>query len=455
MSEAVYPPVHDPGQGELRVPPHEISAEQTVLGSMLISPEAIAMVIGILKSTDFYVPKHEIIYASIRGLYETGDPVDVVTLINYMTKQGKLGKIGGADYLYELMNSVPTAANADYYAEVVQEKALLRRMINAGTKIVQMGYAQEGDPVDLVNAAQSEIYRVTGDGQAEDYVSLDVALEAAMEDIELASRNSDGMTGIATGFAELDTKTTGFSGGQMIIIAARPAIGKSTFALDVARAAAIRSNKTTVFFSLEMGRSEIAMRLISAEASVPLGTLRSGQLDDRNWAMVADAQARVSGKKLFIDDSPNMSLAEIRAKCRRLKQRDGLEMVVIDYLQLLSSGKRSESRQQEVSEFSRALKLLAKELDVPVVALSQLNRASEARADKRPMMSDLRESGSLEQDADVVILLHRDADPKLDRSGEADIILAKQRNGPTGTIHVAFQGMYSRFRDMPQEVVAP
>ena len=285
--------------------------------------------------------------------------------------------------------------------------------------------------------------------QSEDYVPLTVAVDAAVDEIE-AARGRDGqMTGVPTGFAELDDLTNGLHGGQMIVVAARPAMGKSTLALDFARASAIKNNQPTIFFSLEMGRSEIAMRLLSAEGAIPLQNMRKGTLDSRDWTTVAQTRGRINDAPLYIDDSPNMTLVEIRAKCRRLKQRAGLKMVVIDYLQLMTSGKRVESRQQEVSEFSRALKLLAKELQVPVVALSQLNRGSEQRTDKRPQVSDLRESGSIEQDADMVILLHRDSVyDRETRPGEADLIVAKHRNGPTKDIEIAFQGHFSRFADM-------
>lgn len=434
-----------------RTPPYDLLAEQSVLGGMLLSKDAVADVTGQLRGNDFYVPKHEIIYEAVLQLYAQGEPTDAITVTDQLTKTGELQRAGGAEYLHTLTSIVPTAANAGFYAEIVGNKALLRRLVDAGTRITQMGYAGEGEAIDLVNNAQAEIYAVTGADQAEDYVPLSLAVEAAVEEIEKAQMSDGGMMGVPTGFAELDEKTNGFAGGQMIIIAARPAMGKSTLALDVARAASIGAGATTVFFSLEMGRAEIAMRLLSAEATIPMQTLRKGALDQRDFQKLAATQARINEAPLFIDDSPNLTLVEIRAKCRRLKQRHNLKMVVIDYLQLLSSGKKVESRQQEVSEFSRALKLLAKELDVPVIALSQLNRASEQRADKMPAISDLRESGSLEQDADMVILLHRESSYEKDnpRAGEADLILAKQRNGPTGTITVAFQGHYSRFQDMP------
>lgn len=314
-----------------------------------------------------------------------------------------------------------------------------------------MGYSEQGEPVDLVNRAQADIYAVAGDEKAEDYVPLIDAVQSAISQIEAAHENPEGAMGVRTGFKELNEKTNGFKGGQMIVIAARPGMGKSTLALDVARAAAVTDKVPTIFFSLEMGRDEIATRLLAAESEIFMDKLQKGTLESNDWTALARTQANIADAPLYIDDSPNLTLVEIRAKCRRLKQsKVGLGAVIIDYLQLLSSGKRVESRQQEVSEFSRSLKLLAKELDVPVIALSQLNRAAEQRADKKPQMSDLRESGSIEQDADKVILLHRNpaAGPGDEGYGEAEFLLVKQRNGPTGEMKVAFQGQFSRFRDM-------
>ena len=432
-----------------RTPPHDLLAEQSTLGGMLLSKDAVADVIESLRGGDFYVPKHEVIFEAVLSLYSHGEPTDVVAVTDELIKTGDLQRAGGADYLHTLTAIVPTAANAGYYAGIVKERALLRRLVDAGTRIVQMGYQGEGDAADLVNNAQAEIYSVTGTETKEDYVPLTDALGAAMEEIEAAQGRDGSMTGVPTGFAELDELTNGLHGGQMIVIAARPAMGKSTLALDFARAAAVGSDMPTIFFSLEMGRAEIAMRMLSAEGGIMLQSLRKGKMDNRDWTTVASTRGRINDAPLYIDDSPNMTLVEIRAKCRRLKQRAGLKMVVIDYLQLMSSGKRVESRQQEVSEFSRALKLLAKELQVPVIALSQLNRGAEGRPDKKPAISDLRESGSIEQDADMVILLHREsAYDKDNRPGEADLIVAKHRNGPTATITVAFQGHYSRFKDM-------
>ncbi len=433
-----------------RTPPHDLLAEQSAIGGMLLSKDAVADVIETVRALDFYIPKHELIFDAILTLYSHGEPTDVIAVTDELTKTGELGRAGGAEYLHTLTSLVPTAANAGFYANIVAEKAVLRRLVEAGTRIVQMGYASEGEVVDLVNNAQAEIYGVTGGVDSEDFVPLTTAVETAIDEIEAAKGRDGLMTGIPTGFAELDELTNGLHPGQLIIVAARPALGKSTLALDFARAASIGHNLPSIVFSLEMGRSEIAMRLLSAESSVPLQNMRKGTVDSRDWTTIAHTRGRINDAPLYIDDSPNMTLVEIRAKCRRLKQRVGLKMVIIDYLQLMTSGKRVESRQQEVSEFSRALKLLAKELQVPVVALSQLNRGPEQRSDKMPALSDLRESGSLEQDADVVILLHREAAYEKDnpRAGEADFIVAKHRNGPTRTLTVAFQGHFSRFQDM-------
>lgn len=436
-----------------RTPPQDLVAEQSVLGGMMLSKDAIADCVEVLRGLDFYRPAHEAIYEAIIDLYGRGEPADAVTVSDLLTKRQEITRIGGPAYLHTLIQSVPTAANAGFYAEIVRERAVLRRLVDAGTKIVQLGYSQDGEVDAIVNEAQAEVYKVAERRTAEDYVPLRDIIEGTVDEIESAGSRSEGMIGVPTGIFELDELTQGLQGGQMIVIAARPAVGKSTFALDFARSASIKNNLTSVFFSLEMGRNEIAMRLLSAEASIALQNLRKGAIQDEEWSKIATTMGRLNDAPLFIDDSPNMSLMEIRAKCRRLKQKHDLKLVVLDYLQLMSSGKKVESRQQEVSEFSRALKLMAKELDVPVIALSQLNRGSEQRTDKKPMISDLRESGSIEQDADMVILLHREDmyDKESARAGEADVIVAKHRNGPTKTITVAFQGHYSRFSNMAHD----
>lgn len=750
----------------VRTPPHDDAAEQAVLGGMMLSKDAIADVVEVIGGgADFYKPAHESIYDAIITLYGRGEPADAITVIDELKKRGELNQVGGGAYLHSLVAAVPTAANAGFYAEIVAERAMLRRLVEAGTKIVQLGYQGDGETDALINQAQAEIYGVTSNKGKEDYVPLSVAMNSTVEEIEANGSRAGGIHGVPTGFIELDELTSGLQAGQMIVIAARPAMGKalaldtpiptpqgwtsmgeiqvgdqvlgadglptsvtkatevmegrpcfavtfddgtvivadaehqwltetraerrstsqasrqpgsrgkvrttqeiyetvrcntaderanhsianthplqlpevdlpvapytlgawlgdgasaaaritsadaevlqgrlrdlgvlnnkhipqqylrasekqrrdllaglldsdgtvtnagciqftvtnrqlaldtqelalslgyrtglrtkavqgktpessiaykltfstsdtvfsltrknqthrerdsrptrkrssryivavepvesvpvrcievdnpdhlflasrsflpthnSTFALDIARSAAIKHNMTTVFFSLEMGRNEIATKILSAEAGINLSELRKGQLDEDQWSKIANAMGKMDSAPLFIDDSPNMTLMEIRAKARRLKQRNNLQLIVLDYLQLMSSGKRVESRQQEVSEFSRALKLMAKELEVPLIALSQLNRGSEQRTDKKPQISDLRESGSIEQDADMVILLHREDyyEKESTRAGEADVIVAKHRNGPTKTIAVAFQGHYSRFANM-------
>jgi len=751
----------DTSSGSLmRTPPQDLAAEQSVLGGMLLSKDAIADVVEVVRGHDFYRPAHELVFEAVLDLYGRGEPADAVTVSAELQKRGELGRVGGAPYIHTLLQSVPTAANAGYYARIVRETAVLRRLIEAGTKIVQLGYTGDGDADDIVDAAQAEVYAVTDKRTSEDYLPLSAIMEGALDEIEAIGSRGGEMVGVPTGFVDLDELTNGLHPGQMVVVAARPAVGKalaldtplptpagwttmgevavgdrlvgadglpttvtattevmtgrpcyevefadgtvvvadgehgwltesatdgraavrttrevartlwcgdgdqivpnhsvrtarplqlperdlplppyalgarladgwarrpagdelqmrveaaldgrsldpvgpdrlvgpdrvpaagrvppaylraseaqrrdllagvldragevtargclrlvalpaevatdlgdlvtglgyqcsatsdpdgtgtlvfcadddmfrvedlrqahkearahrdtdsrrvvvdvrrvpsvpvrcvevdnadhlylagramvpthnSTLGLDIARAAAIKANMATCVFSLEMSRNEITMRLLSAEARVPLHHMRTGKLTDDDWTRLARRMGEVSNAPLFIDDSPNMSMMEIRAKCRRLKQRHDLKLVIIDYLQLMQSGKRVESRQQEVSEFSRAIKLLAKELEVPVIAISQLNRGSEQRTDKKPQMSDLRESGSIEQDADMVVLLHREEmyERESPRAGEADFIVAKHRNGPTATITVAFQGHYSRFVDMAQ-----
>ncbi|MFM6980685.1 MAG: replicative DNA helicase [Micrococcales bacterium] len=448
MSLAPVPNFDAPVQG--RILPHDMLAEQSTLGAMLISRDAVAEVQPIAKPLDFYAPKHETIYLAIIDLFGRGEPTDVITVTDQLTKDGNLVKAGGADYLHTLTSIVPTAANAEYYAKIVAEKAILRRLVEVGTKIAQMGYSNEGEITDLVNTAQSDVFNVVRQSSGSEYSTLTESIEEAMEELDRAAQRGGEMTGVPSGFIELDNLTHGFHGGQLIIVAARPAVGKSTLSLDFVRNAAIRHNIPSAFFSLEMGRSEIAMRLLAAESSIPLQKMRKGELEPNDWSKISMVRGNIDKAPFLIDDSPNLTLVEIRAKCRRMVEQEGLKFVVIDYLQLMSSGKKVESRQQEVSEFSRSLKLLAKELDIPVIAISQLNRNSEQTKDKKPEISQLRESGSLEQDADVVILLHREAIGEKDhpRAGEADIILAKHRNGPTDTVTVAFHGMYSRFANM-------
>lgn len=433
-----------------RLPPQDLAAEASVLGAMMLSKDAIADVVESLREHDFYKPSHATIFGVILDLYGRGEPVDALTVSAELQRKGESARVGGAPYLHTLVQGVPTAANASYYAQIVHERAILRRLIEAGTRIVQMGYQGQGNVDDVVDRAQAEVYDVTDKRTSEDYQKLSELMGDALTEIEAIGNRGGERVGVPTGFEDFDRLTNGLHPGQLVLVAARPSIGKSTLALDFARAASIDHGLTSAFFSLEMGRNEIVMRLLSAEAGVSLHNMRSGMMSDTDWDKLARKMASVSEAPLFIDDSANLTMMEIRAKARRLKQRHNLKLIIVDYLQLMTSGRRVENRQQEVSEFSRQFKLLAKELEVPVVALSQLNRGPEQRTDKRPLLADLRESGSLEQDADVVVLIHRDDayDRESPRAGEADLIVAKHRNGPTSTVTVAFQGHYSRFVDM-------
>jgi replicative DNA helicase len=437
-----------------RSPPQDVAAEQGVLGGMLLSKDSIADVVEILKSHDFYRPVHATIFDIILDLYGRSEPADALTVAAALNDSGDLQRIGGVPYLHTLIESVPTAANASYYARIVSERAILRRVVEAGTKIVQLGYGVGGhggrDVDDIVDLAQQAIYDVTEKRVSEDYAALGDMLQPTLDEIEAVGASGGGMSGVPTGFADLDRLLNGLHPGQLIIVAGRPGLGKSTASMDFARNAAIRHNCASAIFSLEMSKIEMVMRLLSAEARVPLHVLRSGQLTDDDWSKLARRMGEISEAPIFVDDTPSMNLMEIRAKARRLKQRHNLKLLVVDYLQLMTSPKRTESRQQEVADLSRGLKLLAKEIECPVIAVSQLNRGPEQRTDKRPQLSDLRESGSIEQDADVVILLHRDDyyDKESPRAGEADFIIAKHRNGPTDTVTVAAQLHLSRFVDM-------
>nr|WP_245834841.1 replicative DNA helicase [Pseudoscardovia radai] len=436
-----------------RVPPHDDRAEQAVLGGMLLSKDAVGEISQVLEPSDFYQPRHQMIYEAIITLFAGSQPVDPIVVASELRRREQLEKIGGSDYLATLVDSVPTAANAVNYADIVHQQAILRRVIMAGTQVAQLGYDAEGrDAEDIVNLAQAQIYQVGMGHVRQDYVPIGDVVMSAMDTLQ-SIQDGTVSRGVPTGFREIDKSTQGLQPGQMIVVAGRPAMGKSTLGVDFARSAALHNDMATVIFSLEMSKLELAQRILAAETNIPLGVLRDPhQLTPQNWQQLNTCVSQIASKPLFLDDSPNMSLMEIRAKCRRLKQTNDLRLVVVDYLQLMSSDHSVESRQQEVSGFSRALKLLAKELEVPVVALSQLNRGVEARADRTPMLSDLRESGSIEQDADVVFLVNRpDVYNKDDRPGEADIIMAKHRNGPTATFTLAFEGAMSRFRDLPQD----
>lgn len=447
-------PPRPQGHAFSRVPPHSIEAEMSTLGGQLLSRDAIADVLDTpMQQRDYYRPAHQTIQAAVLYLYGKGEPADPITLAAELTKRGEITKVGGAPYLHMLVQSVPTAANAAYYAQIVHERAVLRRLVEAGTKIAEWGYAAEGELDDVKNAVEAEVLdALAGRGESTDYAYVREDVPGFWEQIDARIKGIGKITGLSTGFTDLDAMTNGLQAGQLIVVGARPAMGKSTLALDIARAAAITSGKTAAFFSLEMGRAEITQRLYSAECCVALHHIRAGSVSEDDLTRMASRTPVIEDAPLIVDDSPSLTCLDIRSRARRIKQAMGLDLLIVDYLQLIQAGssRRAQNRQQEVSEMSRQLKLLAKELKIPVIALSQLNRGPEQRTEKRPQISDLRESGSIEQDADIVVLLHREDayESNSHRVGMADLIIAKHRNGPTGTISVAFQGHYSRFVDM-------
>lgn len=438
--------------GEFRTPPQDREAEEGVLGAMLLSREACDEVMDILKPDDFYVPRNRTIYEAILKVLSNEGEIDPLILSGQLDRQNDLERVGGAAYLHQLVASVPSAANSRFYAEMIAEKAVFRSLVSAGTRVVQLGYeGLEDAEVDaVVDMAQQEVFAVGKRQTADDYDVLGNLLGPTIDTLTELQQHGGQQVGVPTGFIDLDELTNGLRGGQMIIIAARPGVGKSTLAMDFMREASIRHGKTSVIFSLEMSSEEIVMRILSAEAEVKLSDMRGGKVSTEDWQKLVASFDALEKAPLYIDDSPTLTMMEIRSKARKLSQTHGLDLVVLDYMQLLSSGRKVESRQQEVSEFSRQLKLLAKELDVPVIAISQLNRGPESRTDKKPQLADLRESGSLEQDADMVMLLYRpdSQDRDNERAGEADIILAKHRGGPIDTVQVAHQLHYSKFVNM-------
>lgn len=432
-------------------PPHDIAAEQALLGAMMISEDAVTDTVDIATTTDFYDARHGTIHQVITKLYAAGRPVDPVTVHDALIADGTLLRIGGANYLHTLAASVPVARNASHYATIVAKHATLRRLIKASSHITTEAFNAEGDVDTIVDNAQAEILAATPERNRDSQITLLDAYDDTITELDALAKRGGGIHGIASGYRDLDECTNGFSGGQFIIIAARPAVGKSTVALDIARHAAIENGQAVAFFSLEMDRSEIVTRLISAEAKVNISHLRSGILSDKEWDSIAAVRRRVQDSPLFIDDHPGLTPLELRAQARRLSHKHDLKLIIVDYIQLMTFVGSTETRQQEVANFSRAMKLLAKELRVPVIALSQLNRGSEQRTDKHPVLSDLRDSGALEQDSDIVLLLHRDDlyDKDSPRRGEADMAIAKHRGGMTKTIPLLFQGHFSRMIDMP------
>ena len=433
----------------MRSLPHNLEAEQTVLGAMLIDKNAIAQAVEGLSSEDFYRDAHKVIFSSVIEMFQKDQAVDRVTLLENLNSNDILEKAGGITYVTELSDSVPSTANLSSYIKIVSEKSILRKLIKSSTQIIEDCYNNQSDVEKVVDRSEKKIFEISEKRNTSDFEPLSSILERGFEQIEALFNNKGEITGVGSGFSDLDSKTSGFQPGDMILIAARPSMGKTTFALNIAEHAALREGKNVVVFSLEMSKEQLAYKLLCSEANVDMLSLRTGNLEDKDWENIAKALGPLANANIYIDDTAGVSIMEMRSKCRRLKMEHGVDLVLIDYLQLMS-GTGEESRQQEVSEISRSIKALAKEMKCPVIALSQLSRAPEQRADHRPMLSDLRESGSIEQDADLVMFLYRDEyyNKETDAKNVAECIIAKQRNGPVGTVKLAWLGQFSKFGNL-------
>ncbi|MDF2668733.1 MAG: dnaC [Paenibacillus sp.] len=439
-----------------RIPPQNLEAEQAVLGAILLDSEALVTALERVSDEDFYRTAHQHIFAAMQELGQQDEPVDLITLTAKLQDKQQLEDIGGVSYLTSLANAVPTAANVDYYAQIVEEKSMLRRLIRTATQIVSNGYAGGEEVSDLLNEAERKILEISNRRAGNGFVSIRDVLMEVFERVEFLYNHKGGATGIPSGFTDLDRMTSGFQRSDLIIVAARPSVGKTAFALNIAQNVGVRAKETVAIFSLEMGAAQLVQRMICAEANVDATRMRTGFLEGDDWEKLTMAIGTLSEANIYIDDSPSVTVADIRAKCRRLKKEKGLGMILIDYLQLIAGrGKGGENRQQEVSEISRTLKAIARELNVPVIALSQLSRGVEQRQDKRPMMSDLRESGSIEQDADIVAFLYRDDyyDKESEKKNIIEIIIAKQRNGPVGTVELVFLKNFNKFVSIDRQYV--
>lgn len=440
---------------EIRIPPQNLEAEQSLLGSMLLSAGVIPEIAEFVKSEDFYLEKHSLVYDAVIRQYINGEPVDAITVAEQMKAQGTLERAGGKPFIHTLINSVPTSANAKYYGKIVEKNATLRALIKTATGIVERSFGAGIDDVEKVlDEAENMIYSVAHKRVADGFIPIRDLLAVNFEQIEKLYEKKDQVTGLATGFADLDALTSGFQPANLVVVAARPSMGKTSLVLNIAANAALKLKVPVALFSLEMSENELTQRLLCAEARVDSQNMRTGNLRDDDWPKLSSALGRLAEAPIFIDDSAETTIMEMRAKARRLKHKEGLGLIVIDYLQLMCGNGRTENRQQEISEISRSLKILARELEVPVIAVSQLSRAVEQRSDKRPMLSDLRESGAIEQDADLVIFIYRDDyyNQESDEKGEAEVIVSKHRNGPTGYVRMTFLQHYAKFSSIAKGI---
>ena len=437
-----------------RIPPHSVESEQSILGSIILDKEAIITVAETIQPMDFYKEAHKIIYESMLKLNSNNEPIDLITLIEELRKEGHLDSIGGISYLTSLSTIVPTTSNVKYYANIVKEKSVMRQLIKASNEIINLGYDASTDVQEILDKAEKNIFDISQEKSGDDIQPINVVLQDTFEMIEKLCTDKSEVTGITTGFADLNKKINGLQRTDLILLAARPAMGKTAFSLNLVQNAALKGDASVAVFSLEMSKEQLVQRMLSAQSNVELSKIKTGNLGESDWPRIIDGMAVLSEANIFIDDTPGIKISEIRSKCRRLKIEKGLDLILIDYLQLMEGEGKNENRQQEIAKISRSLKILAKELDCPVVALSQLSRSPELRKDHRPILSDLRESGSIEQDADIVMFLYRDEHYHDDseKKNIGEVIIAKNRHGETGNVELVWFGQVQKFADKIREI---
>lgn len=437
-----------------RIPPHSVESEQSILGSILLDKEAIITVTETIKPEDFYKEAHKIIYECMMKLNNKNEPIDLITLTEELKKQGHLEDIGGISYITSLSTIVPTTSNVKYYADIVKEKSVLRKLIRVSNDILNLGYDSSIKVEDILEKAEKQIFDISQEKSSEDFQTINSVLMDTYDTIEKLYTNKEDITGITTGFDDLNKKTNGLQRTDLLLVAARPAMGKTAFSLNLVQNAALKGDASVAVFSLEMSKEQLVQRMLSAQSHVELKKIKTGNLDENDWPRIIDAMSVLSNANIYIDDTPGIKIGELRSKCRKLKIEKGLDLILIDYLQLMEGDGGNESRQQEISKISRSLKIIAKELNCPVVALSQLSRAPEQRSDHRPMLSDLRESGAIEQDADIVMFLYRDEyyHPDSERKNIGEIIIAKNRHGETGSVELVWLGEIQKFANKAREM---
>lgn len=437
-----------------RIPPHSVESEQSILGSILLDKEAIITVTETIKPEDFYKEAHKIIYECMMKLNNKNEPIDLITLTEELKKQGHLEDIGGISYITSLSTIVPTTSNVKYYADIVKEKSVLRKLIRVSNDILNLGYDSSIKVEDILEKAEKRIFDISQEKSSEDFQTINSVLMDTYDMIEKLYTSKEDITGITTGFDDLNKKTNGLQRTDLILVAARPAMGKTAFSLNLVQNAALKGDASVAVFSLEMSKEQLVQRMLSAQSHVELKKIKTGNLDENDWPRIIDAMSVLSNANIYIDDTPGIKIGELRSKCRKLKIEKGLDLILIDYLQLMEGDGGNESRQQEISKISRSLKIIAKELNCPVVALSQLSRAPEQRSDHRPMLSDLRESGAIEQDADIVMFLYRDEyyHPDSERKNIGEIIIAKNRHGETGSVELVWLGEIQKFANKAREM---